>query len=453
MSTALGIAAVTAVLKDLLNNGLVDHDLSASVGNVTVSALPPDRIDIEGGNQTSLLNLFLYQVTPNAGWRNTGLPARDREGHRLANPPLALDLHYLLMAYGAEELHAEILLGFGMQLLHETPVLARDAIRRSLAPPSPVAGGSGLPQNLRALFSAELAEQVEQIRIQPATVGAEEISRLWTGFQSKFRLSAAYEASVVLIESRQSTRSALPVKQRNLYVVPLHLPTIEEVLAQAGPADEPRAGVPVLDGQRLVLRGRQLAADNVVVSIDGTGVTPLPADVTAQRVTVAVPAGTPAGLHGVQVVHRRAMGTPPASHRGVESNAMPFLIAPRIDAQSAANVQGTSTGPRSAELHLTVRPAIGATQRVMLAMNEFSASSADTARGYTFALPPRIDLQNPPPNLPAPVEDVVVPVSGVTAGTYLIRVQVDGVASPLAVETSVASPDYNRYTGPTVTLP
>ena len=39
MSNALAIAAVTAVLKDLLNNGLIDHDVTGSLqGNVTVSA-------------------------------------------------------------------------------------------------------------------------------------------------------------------------------------------------------------------------------------------------------------------------------------------------------------------------------------------------------------------------------------------------------------------------------
>ena len=34
MSTALAIASVTAVLKDLLNNGLIDHDITTTVGNV-----------------------------------------------------------------------------------------------------------------------------------------------------------------------------------------------------------------------------------------------------------------------------------------------------------------------------------------------------------------------------------------------------------------------------------
>jgi hypothetical protein len=99
----MAIASVTAVLRDLLNNGIVDHDLAATVGNVMVTSLPPDRIDTTNQNQQSQLNLFMYQVTPNQGWRNEGLPSRNRNGERLSNPPLALDLHYLLSAYGADE--------------------------------------------------------------------------------------------------------------------------------------------------------------------------------------------------------------------------------------------------------------------------------------------------------------------------------------------------------------
>ena len=38
MSSPLAIAAVTAVLKDLLNNGLIDHDLASTVGGVRVTA-------------------------------------------------------------------------------------------------------------------------------------------------------------------------------------------------------------------------------------------------------------------------------------------------------------------------------------------------------------------------------------------------------------------------------
>ena len=160
MSNALAIAGVTAVLKDLLNNGLIDHNVTGAVGgNVTVTALPPDRVVAPGAQEGNQLNLFLHQVTPNAGWRNAGLPSRDERGERLTNPPLALDLHYLLTAYGAEDLHAEILLGYAMQLLHETPILSRQAIRTALVP-SPVSA-TILPPALRALSSADLAEQAE----------------------------------------------------------------------------------------------------------------------------------------------------------------------------------------------------------------------------------------------------------------------------------------------------
>src|SRR6185503_15896940 len=111
MSTALALASVTAVLKDLLNNGLIDHDVGASVGEVIVSTLPLDRVDSLEADKKSRLNLFMYQVTSNPGWRNQALPSRDSNGERVSNPPLALDLHYLLTAYGAEEFHGEILLG------------------------------------------------------------------------------------------------------------------------------------------------------------------------------------------------------------------------------------------------------------------------------------------------------------------------------------------------------
>src|SRR5262245_63981466 len=98
MSTALAIAGVTAVLRDLLNDGLVNHDATAVLGStVNVSALPPDRVLSANGSETTQLNLFLYHVTPNRGWVNQGLPSRDSSGgQRLSNPPLALDLHYLL---------------------------------------------------------------------------------------------------------------------------------------------------------------------------------------------------------------------------------------------------------------------------------------------------------------------------------------------------------------------
>ena len=41
MSGALAVAAVSAVLKDLLDNRVAKPDIASSVGDVTVTALPP----------------------------------------------------------------------------------------------------------------------------------------------------------------------------------------------------------------------------------------------------------------------------------------------------------------------------------------------------------------------------------------------------------------------------
>lgn len=197
MSTAQAIAAVTAALQDVLGTGLAEPKIVAGLGNVAVTALPPDRVDSQGGGEVNQLNLFLYRVEPNTATRNVP-PGRGTPGRRVTNPPLALDLHYLLIAYGREELHGELLLGHGMKLLHETPVLTRDALRRSLASNAAAASGQGRAAR-GALFNAELADQMEPVRIMPTPLNVDELTRLWSAFQCRYRAAAPYLASVVLI--------------------------------------------------------------------------------------------------------------------------------------------------------------------------------------------------------------------------------------------------------------
>jgi hypothetical protein len=450
MSNALAIASVTAVLRDLLNNGLIDHDVSASLGNVTVSSLSPDRIDITSQNQQSRLNLFLYQVTPNAAWRNVGLPSRNSDGERLTNPPLALNLHYLLTAYGALELHAEILLGYGMQLFHETPVLTRSAIRTALAPPSPVGAGGNLPAQLRALFTSELSEQVEQIKIVPETPNTEEISRLWSAFGAPYRPTAAYQASVVLIESKQTTKSTLPVRARNLYVVPFNQPVIDQVTSQVNPGDPIALNQPIVVGRNLVLLGHGLRGDDTVVNVGGIEVTPTDANLTDTQIIVPLPPGLQAGLQGVQVVQRQLMGTPPVPHRGVESNLAAFVLRPTIDPPaSIVFVAGAGPAPISGTVTISVNPPIGNQQRVVLLLNEFvpvtSPPQNVRAAAYSFIAPSRTPL-SPPSGAPGTSQTIAIPISGVKAGTYLVRIQIDGAESMLGTNS------IGQFDRPTVTI-
>jgi hypothetical protein len=450
MSSALAIASVTAVLRDLLNNGLIDSNISSLVGNVIVSTLAPDRIDVISNDQQSQLNLFLYQVTPNASWRNVGLPARNAAGERISNPPLALNLHYLLTAYGAQDLHAEILLGYGMQLFHETPVLPRKAIRTSLQNPSHVGSGSGLPAAMRALFTSELAEQVEQIKIVPETLNTEEISRMWSAFQAHYRPTAAYQASVVLIESKQSIKTALPVAERQVYVYPFNQIVIDEIRSQAKAGDPIEINKPILPGQNLVLMGHGFSADNVVVDIGGIEVTPAAGDVSSEQIIVAIPDGLKPGVHGVRVIHSKDMGKPSLPHRLFESNVAPFVLRPVIDAASIAFTAGPGDDPIDGTVEFIVDPPVGDSQSVVLILNELAPAAsppvASSGASYSFIAPSRLNV-SPPPDPPDSTQIFASPIRGVNAGTYLVRVQIDGAESPLT-----ANVNTGQYVEPQVEI-
>lgn len=186
-SGALALAAVTTVLKALLDNRLIEPTVSASVGEVAVSALPPDRIDI-GADERSRLNLFLYRTTPHTMLRQGGGPSNGRAA-------LTLDLHYLITAYGERDFHAEILLGHAVQLLLETPLLTPEVINGVTA-----AHGDN---TILAQAAVALTEQHQPIAITPEFLSADETSKLWSALQARYRPSAAFKAATVVVEARK----------------------------------------------------------------------------------------------------------------------------------------------------------------------------------------------------------------------------------------------------------
>jgi hypothetical protein len=200
-SSALAIAAVTAVLKSMLENGLVDRGVTASLGSdIVVSALPPDRITT-GADERAQLNLFFYQMTPHTGLRAASPRPPVDAGEHPATPALAFDLHYLLTAYGAQDFQTEILLGYAIQLLQQTPLLMRGAIQAALTTLSSSDGGRVVPPAQAALAASDLAERVEQIKVSQVFPNAEEQSKLWSALQARYRPSATYKVSMILLGS------------------------------------------------------------------------------------------------------------------------------------------------------------------------------------------------------------------------------------------------------------
>jgi hypothetical protein len=431
MSSALAIAGVTAVLRDRLNDGMVDHDISAVTGStVNVTTLAPDRVLQTGGTETSQLNIFLYQVSPNSGWRNSALPSRDASGRqRLTNLPLALDLHYLISAYGSEPLHREVLLGYAMQLMHEYPVITREMLRTALDP-SPVNPGD-LPPSLLALAESGLADQVEALKITPSYLNNEELSKLWTATQSHFRPSAAYQVSVVLIEAQEPTRSSLPVltrgerftsvtgeeRDRGITVLPSLVPPLPTLESVQPAGDQPVARL----DQAILLTGHHLGGTNRTILLHNDRFD-IDAEIAAggssaaDHMEVTIPSSRadefPVGTYDVSARLVMTGETDPRT-----SNRLGVVVAPNITSLPASVARN---GNGDAHLTIAFTPELRAGQTVSLLL----ASEEILPEAFT-----------------APTSSLDFIAREARPGAYLARLRIDGVDSPI-VDHSTQPPTF-----------
>jgi hypothetical protein len=399
VSNAFALAGVTAVLSELLRDGIVNHNINSVIGTtVGVSALPPDRVVPANGSEHAQINLFLHQVTPNKGWCNEGLPSRDVDGRtRLSNRPLALNLHYLLSAYSGADLQGEILLGFAMQVLHEVPVLTRDAIRTALATLSPP---------LNTLADSGLDRQIEQIRIVPEYLNTEEMSKLWTATLSHLRPTAAYQASVVLIEATQPAVSPLPVLSRQIRVRPELLPAVPTIDAVVPDAKQPVVllGTTItLKGHHLDGTGREVILVNDRFKIEEPFLNPA-GDATSMQflIPVARAADFPVGVYQVT-----ARVQQPGDIASRESNSLAMTVAPQISGLPM-DVHRDAGG--TASFTIQVVPALRAGQAVSLVLG-------------------RQEFAPQPFTAPASALNFVIPDAPVA--NHLARLRIDGIDSPI----------------------
>jgi Pvc16 N-terminal domain len=416
MSNALAISGVTAVLQYFLN--IVYNDPSSPLGNVLVSAIAPDIVQANigsGGNSQLQVNVFLHQVTPNGAWRNVDLPSAAADGKtRLKNPPLALDLHYLLTAYASEDTQAEALLGYALLMLHENPVLPRGQINTALTnlpSTNPLAG---------ALSSSGLADQIEMLKVTPATLGREEVAWLWTALKSDFRPTFAFDVSVVLMQSPLASSFALPVLSRNISADsggPSQLFAIQVPMGQTAPAP----------GDTVTVTGESLTgASQIALTNQRLGIRypPFaPSAVTDQSVSFVVPeapANLPAGVYSLSVLFASGGGQVLRS-----TNSLPVALAPKI---LAAPPPAAVTNASGTLVTLNCDPQALPNQSVSLAMGGTAAPAK------TFDAP-AATLSFQFPTLPA--------------GSYLARLRVDGVDSPVAVNWAANPP---TFAGPFITV-
>jgi hypothetical protein len=457
MSNYKAIAVVTAALRNRLSN-VCTGVLSAA----TVTTLRPD---ISATNlPTAGVNLFLYQVTPNAALRNSDLPTRRSDGTVIKHPIAAIDLHYLFSFYGNDaNFETQMLLGSVVGNLHAEPTLSRSDIEgvfSASALGTAADGGVATPGDLtiseltvpnQAALSdpSGLADAVDLVRFTPTELSLEELSKLWSVFlDTPYVLSFIYQAGPVLIEdtSATPTAAALPVMlPARVHALSAVQPTVTQVFPNTGP------GQPIVANSTLSVTGIFLAGVSTTVLIDGAAALVLTPTVTQTITGVPIPASFPSGAHSVQITQQLITGDPNRPTQQAVSNLAGFVLQPTITVTPALAADSART------VTVNVTPAVAAHQTVRLLFNLLNPPS-------------------PPTNVTNPLgiyvlETIAPQTDGATSfafatkgltdgdlptGTYLARIQIDGVESPLTFvpppKPGTAASGQTGFTGPTVIL-
>jgi hypothetical protein len=173
------IAQASETLVELLRDRITERGDVVALDRSEIALVSPDDV---GADSDVRLSVFLYDVTENEVLKNERRRVVD-ETHT-KEPPLALDLRYLLTAFpsqsGSDEtansLDQQRVLGVAMQVLRAHAVLGPDELPASLAD--------------------------NEIQITREDESLQAITDLWSTFRdSPLQPSVAYELSPVLIDA------------------------------------------------------------------------------------------------------------------------------------------------------------------------------------------------------------------------------------------------------------
>jgi|GEM_PF-1045749 len=448
----LAIGSVTTAMAELLSKKLNKPPL---MGGATfrVTILPPDddRVSEENG-----VNLFLYKVTEspfakNMNWRG------DRVGPINGDRPgLVLSLNYLLTAYakktGAaaqDDITAHQLLGNSMAIFHDYPVL------------NDVHDGD-FDAGLDSQFAPELRNSFEKVKISLLPISMDEFSKIWTGLSKAYRLSVAYEVSLVEIGPTIPRTGPAPAIQRTLVQTQAFTtPQITSVEPSSGPA-----------GAQVKIKGQgfQSPGTDTVVTVGGVDFSPSDLiSLSANEIDLVIPESLVGGPKVPIVVTVQGNQSPPATYqvvpwinRVVPLRGIPGIpvsidftvpsgatVAVEIDGQAA-----TTTVDPTGKLVTAIVPmaiASNGAKSVVLILNDGSPKRSNALSFEVLPLITAVNLAVSPPPVKTTITltgerlngtDVAARVAGllITKGTNAtatqLVVQVDRV---LAVTTPVSA--------------
>jgi hypothetical protein len=139
------------------------------------------------------VSLFLYRVTVNGVQRTP--PAKPLPGGRQRRTQLPLELHFLLTPWAKDASLEQLILGWMMRALEDTPVLPA-GILNTVIP---------------GVFDTD-----ETVEIVVGQLTNEEMFRIWDVLPISYQISVPYCARIVRIDSELDRREAGPVLTREL---------------------------------------------------------------------------------------------------------------------------------------------------------------------------------------------------------------------------------------------
>jgi hypothetical protein len=131
-----------------------------------------------------LVSLFLYRVTHNEHLRHS---LRSTDSSR-SLAPLALDLHYLVTAWGRTGQAEQVIFAWVLRQLYEAQTLNASTLL-------PSAG-----------WNAD-----EVVQLIPAELSNEDLMRVWDALEPSYRLTTSYVARVVRIDGTTVADEYAPV--------------------------------------------------------------------------------------------------------------------------------------------------------------------------------------------------------------------------------------------------
>lgn len=252
------------------------HDLSETLRGILdrrFNPVPPRRATItvdsphKENAELPRVNLFLYQILPDANNRNifrvaVGEPVNGRQ--QFASEPLALIFRYLVTAFAADGLSEHRLLGEAMLVLHEKATIPEEDLRGTLRD-DPIR-----PSRVDIVLQAlDLAS----------------INNIWGNNVALLRASVAYEVAMVFINS--DARKVVPLVAERPHPEVVPVPYLESIYpAQARP------------GEVVRIYGANLALDYLGIWLGGSETVPLE-DARPGVARVTLPADLPPGRRRV----------------------------------------------------------------------------------------------------------------------------------------------------------